>query len=71
MMIMMLKNFFYPEENSWFYAGQHYELPDDVAKEFTGSSIAVAVGEPVLNKSLGAVKGRKNGKSKARNRTNN
>jgi hypothetical protein len=65
----MLKNFFYPEENVWLNSGQEYNFPDEIAKEFTGSNIAYAVNEPVLNKSLGSVKGRKRGKNSSK--TNN
>jgi hypothetical protein len=62
----MLKNFYEPVEQFWYYAGQEYDLPEDVAKEFTGSQIAHAVWEPILNKSLGSVKGRKNAKASSK-----
>jgi hypothetical protein len=62
----MLKNFFLPEENTWLNSGQEYDFPDEIAKEFTGSNIAHAVNEPVLNKSLGSVKGRKRAKNSSK-----
>lgn len=64
--VRMLKNFYEPVEQFWYYAGQEYDLPEDVAKEFTGSRVAHAVREPILNKSLGGVKGRKNGKASSK-----
>lgn len=62
MLIRMLRNFF--DNGEWLYAGQEYSLPDDVAKDFTGSGMADAVQEPVFNKSLGGVKENKNGSVK-------
>lgn len=41
MLIRVLKTIF--EDNTWLYAGQVYELPDDIAKEIIGSQLADAV----------------------------
>jgi hypothetical protein len=64
MLIRMKKTFF--ENGEWLYAGLEYDLPDDVAKDFTGSFLADAIQEPVFNKSLGGVK---NASVKANKRT--
>lgn len=66
MLIRMRKTFF--ENGEWLYAGQEYDLPDDVAKDFAGSFMADAISGPVFNKSLGSVKENKNASVKTGNR---
>jgi hypothetical protein len=62
MLVRMRQTFF--EDGKWLYAGQEYDLPDDIAKDFTGSAMADAINGPVFNKSLGGVKENKNGSTK-------